>query len=386
MKSETLSLGFIPLVDFAPLAVAHEIGFAEEEGLSLDLRKAPSWSTLRDWLAIGLVDAAHMLSPVPVASALSLGGSAAKFDALSVLSVNGNVIGVSNELAEKMPLPPRFGDARSTGQAFLNAAGRQLRIGVPFLFSMHAELLHYWLGALGSDPAHRLEVRTIPPPLMAEALAKGEIDAFCVGEPWGSMAVETGAGSLILPGKGIWEAAPEKVLAVRNVWADENPDLAHRLIRTVWRAGRWLENPRNRPITTEILSRQEYLDTDPELLDRALGGHFVVTPKGDQRSCSGFVRFHGGAVGFPWRSQAAWIASQLASRLGFDPDWAKTVASQVYRTDLYRDALSGMHVDLPGASEKVEGAISQPTEVASASGTLILSPDLFFDRRVFDPE
>lgn len=381
-----LTVGFIPLLDVAPLAVAREIGFAEEEGIDLVLRKAPSWSTLRDWLAIGSVDASHMLSPVPVAAALGLGGSVSSFGVLSVLSVNGATIGVSMDLARKMGDFGDFTDAAPVGRALLDASEGRLRFGVPFPFSMHAELLHYWLGALGELPAPQdLDVRTIPPPLMGAALESGEIDAFCVGEPWGSMAVEAGVGALVLPGKAIWAAAPDKVLAARASWIEDHVELAHRLIRAVWRSARWLSQERNLVTATEILSRREYLDVDAEILDRALSGRMVVTPMGDQRYCPGLVKFHGGATGFPWRSQAAWIGRQLAVRLGLDPEWAKETAAQVFRTDIYRDALSVLPADLPGASAKVEGAVVQPTAVASGSGNLILEPDRFFDCRIFDP-
>lgn len=387
MSLTELKAGFIPLVDAAPLIVARELGFAEEEGLDLTLAAAPSWSTLRDWVAMGQIDAAHMLSPVPVAAALGLGGIAVRLNALAVLSVNGNVIGVSTELADKMRAAGYrfdFADPRSAGSALMAAVDGTLRIGVPFPFSMHAELLYYWLEVLGVPTPQGLDVRTIPPRLMADAMARGEIDAFCVGEPWGSIAVENKVGTLILPSNAIWERAPEKVIAVRETWANESPDLAQRLVRALWKAGRWMGDKANRPTASEILSRPEYLDISAEILDRALGGDMVISPHGDQRSCDSFVAFHDGAVGFPWRSQAAWIAERLAARTGLDRATARKAAA-VFRADIYRQALTPLLVDLPGASEKLEGAISVPTEVASASGTLILHPDQFFDGHIFDP-
>ena len=146
MKDIQIPVGFIPLVDAAPLIVAQEMGFAAEERLSLELRRAPSWSSIRDMLRYGRVDAAHMLSPVPVAGALGLGGAGAPLCALSVLSVNGHTIGVSADLAERIRDQGHdfgFDDARAAGQALIAAAGGPLRVGVPFPFSMHAELLSY---------------------------------------------------------------------------------------------------------------------------------------------------------------------------------------------------------------------------------------------------
>jgi len=388
MNGQVLRAGFIPLVDAAPLVIAHEMGFADEEGLALDLQRAPSWSTLRDLLVMGHIDAAHMLSPVPVAAALGLGGIQARLDAISVLSANGNVVGVSQRLAERMRCNGYafdFADADAAGRALIAATDGQLRIGVPFPFSMHAELLYYWLGALGLPAPQALDVRTVPPTLMAEAMAAGEIDAFCVGEPWGSLAVENRVGTLLLPGAAIWNFAPEKVLAVRHDWTRDAPDRTAKLIRAVWRAGRWLSKPGNRAIASDVLARPEYLDLSSELLDRALTGRFIISPSGEQKARDGFVLFHDGACGFPWRSQAAWIAQRLAARTGLDRGAAAAAAKQVFRTDLYRQALSGQVADLPGASEKLEGAITEPTEVATAAGTLILRPDRFFDGQIFDP-
>ena len=389
MKGVVLSVGFIPLVDAAPLIVAQEMGFAAEEGLALDLVRAPSWSSVRDMLVFGRVEAAHMLAPVPVAAALGLGGTGAPLSVLSVLSVNGNMIGVSTALADRLRAAGHgfgFDDAAGAGTALIAAAGGRLSIGVPFPFSMHAELLYYWLSALGLPAPQGIDIRTVPPPLMADAIRQGEIDAFCVGEPWGSIAVDQGVGSLLLPGQSIWAFAPEKVLAVRSEWAAAEPGLSARLIRAVWRAGKWLADPQSRVLTAEVLARPEYLDLPPEVIDRSVAGTFTISPQGEQRKAEGFVEFHRGAANFPWRSQAQWIANQLAARTGLDRADAMLRARSVFRADIFRTALAESGADLPGASSKIEGTIEVDTPVASGSGKLFLSRNVFFDRRVFDPD
>lgn len=389
MRGPVLSVGFIPLVDAAPLIVAQEMGFAAQEGLALDLTKAPSWSSLRDMLVFGRVDAAHMLAPVPVASALGLGGTSAPLSAISVLSANGNVIGVNKALADKLrESGHRFGftDADDAGRALIAAVDGPLRIGVPFPFSMHAELLYYWLSALGLPAPQGVDIRTVPPPLMAEAIRAGDIDAFCVGEPWGSIAVEQGVGSLLLAGKAIWAFAPEKVLAVREDWAASEPGFSARLIRAHWHAGRWLANPESRVMAAELLGRSEYLDLPPEVIDRALSGSFIISPEGETRHVEGFVEFHNGVTAFPWRSQAQWIAYQMAARLGIDRQEAVRRASNVFRADIFRAALADTPADLPSASSKVEGVIESKTGVASSAGTIQLNRDVFFDGRIFDPD
>lgn len=389
MSPTPLSLGFIPLVDAAPLIVAQEMGFAAEEGIALELHRAPSWSSLRDMLSFGKVDAAHMLAPVPVATALGLGGAGAALSAVSVLSVNGNVIGVSRDLARQLRDAGHgfgFEDARAAGEALIGVARERLRIGVPFPFSMHAELVYYWLSALGLPAPQSVDIRTVPPSLMGNAIRAGEIDAFCVGEPWGSQAVETGVGELLLPGKAIWAFAPEKVLAVRRDWAGDARAPLGRLIRAVWRAGRWLGDPSSRSLAAEILSRPGYLNLSSDILDRSLSGRLVVSSRGEERLVPGFVEFHASAATFPWRSQAEWIGLQLAARTGLDRAAAQSAAAAVFRSDLHRAALSGMVAGLPTASSRIEGGVSTETAVASDSGRLILQPDRFFDGRIFDPD
>ncbi|MEL7138938.1 MAG: CmpA/NrtA family ABC transporter substrate-binding protein [Pseudomonadota bacterium] len=383
-----LDIGYIPLVDAAPLLVAAEIGFAAEEGLEITLHREPSWSAIRDRLAFGQLHAAHMLAPIPIAMSMGLGGLPLPVDALQVLSVNGTVIGVSRPLAARMRergVPSDIMAAAAVGRALIEACPRPLKIGVPFPFSMHAELLYYWLGALGLHAPQQLTVRTIPPPRMAEAMEAGEIDAFCVGEPWGSVAVEQGVADIVLPGCAIWRFAPEKVLAVSRSFRETEPDLIARLMRAVWRAGRWLGDPSHHMATAEILAQPRHLDVSPEILSRSLEGRLIVSAEGEVRRIPRFVEFAAGAAQFPWRSQALWIATRLSERLGADPADVARAARDVFRSDLYRANLGPIGADLPGASEKVEGSLDAETPVSSSLGRLFMGPDSFFDGRIFEP-
>lgn len=387
MKTVTLPVAYMPLVDAAPLIVAQEMGFAETEGIALDLIAAPSWSSVRDMLAFGRVDAAHMLSLVPVAMALGLGGVSTPVSAVMVTSVNGDVIGVNRALEARLRAQGYgfdFSDPRTAARALAQAADGPLVFGVPFPFSMHVELLHYWFD--GTDLAGaKVTIRTVPPPLMAEALAAGDINAFCVGEPWGSVAVDQGAGALLLPANAIWAFAPEKVLAVRTDWAETEPLLLRRLMRAVWRADQWLARSDTHTTAAEILSRKTYLDMPAELIDRALRGRFTISCRAEQREVARFIEFHHGAASFPWRSQAKWMASRLALRHGLDTSDSMARAAATYRSDLFR-AHMPVEVDLPGASEKIEGAILRETAVASQKGRLTLLADSFFDGCIFDPD
>ncbi|MCE0504700.1 ABC transporter substrate-binding protein [Roseivivax sp. GX 12232] len=388
MRTTPISLGYVPLVDAAPLIVAEEMGFAAAEGLSLDLVQAPSWSRLRDALSVGQVDAAHMLAPVPVATALGLGGGATGFDVVSVLSVNGTMVGLSAPLAEKMRAAGHDFDlmaAERAGRLLISGAPKPLRFGVPFPFSMHAELVFHWLSALGLPSPQSLVVRTVPPPLMADAIQTGEIDAFCVGEPWASQVAAKDGGVLLLAGKAIWSWAPEKVLATRACWADGEPELSARLIRAVWRASRWLEAADARSLAAELLARREYLDVGAELIERAFTGQFDLGGGLGMREVQPFLSFHEGAAHFPWRSQAAWIGSQLAARTGLDRASAMRSAERTFRSDIHRAALAQTSAILPPASSRVEGAFAGDSQVTGVHGVLRSPGNTFFDGARFDP-
>ena len=375
MTGIALNCGYLPLVDCAPLVIAKELGFAAEEGLNLNLVRQPSWSALRDMLALGHLDVAQMLSPMPVAMSIGLGGLPAQIDTLMVLSVNGTVFGASHALAEQLgPVP--FGDAPTLLARLTEVNDRPLRIGVPFPFAMHRLLLRYWSA---SAPGLKIEEVTVAPPRMADAVSEGHVDAFWVGEPWGSLAVQSGAGQLMMAGKNVWQFAPEKVLAARHDWIESNDDAVGRLMRAVYVAAKWLDTPQNKPLAIEILGRSEHLNVPLDLIDPAVTGHLTPVLGQPPIAIPRFLQFHKNAANFPWRSQAAWMAQQLGA------DAAGVArAKQCFRTDLYRTHLSEIGADLPGASEKIEGSLRFDTAVASTHGHMILAPDAFFDGRAFD--
>lgn len=387
MKTTHVRCGYLPLVDCAPLIIAKELKFAAQEGIDLTLQKQPSWSALRDRLAFGQIDFAHMLSPMPIAMSLGLGGASNRIDALMVLSVNGTVIGVSSALNEKMAATGwvnSFDNPQGASKALLAAADRPLRIGVPFPFSMHRMLLETWLS---EDPAftpERIEIVTVPPPQMARAVQNGELDVFCVGEPWGSVAVQHSGATLILPGARIWEFAPEKVLGVRHSYAEENPDACRAMIRAIYKAAQWLNQPENTPLAVEILGRGQHLDLPDPAIDPALTGRIATHLDAPAKPAPQFLNFHDGAANFPWRSQASWIADRISQWHGLDQQTSRQIARASFRSDIYRSALAPLGADLPGASQKIEGAMSAPVAVASTLGQMILGPDRFFSGAIFD--
>lgn len=375
MIGTVLNCGYVPLVDCAPLIIAKELGFAADQGLALNLVAQPSWSALRDMLALGHLDAAHILAPLPVAMSMGLGGFPAKVDALMVLSVNGTVFGVSNAIARHIQ-DVAFGDAKALLAGLAKHHQGPLRVGIPFHHSMHRMLLSYWTSTI---KGLQIEEVTVPPPRMADAVADGFVDAFWVGEPWGSVAVHKNVAQLMMTGRDVWQFAPEKVLAARHDWIEQNDDVVRALMRAIFQAAAWLDAPKNRPLATEVLVRSDDLTMSADHIDPALTGQIVPRFGSAPVRVDGFMQFHKHAATFPWRSQAAWIAQHLGATPAAIQD-----AKACFRTDLYRKNLSDVGADLPGASEKEEGSLQFETAVSSSRGQLILAPDAYFDGKTFD--
>ena len=386
-----IRIAFLPLTDCAILAAAKERGFAEKHGITLELVRDVSWATIRDRLVYRQVECAHLLAPLAVAVTLGLSQRPAPLAAPFKLSLNGNAIAFSRALAAAVggTAGNRIRQPARTAQklaAALRRLDRKPVLAVVHRFSSHALMLRYWLAYAGIDPDNDVELRVLPPPFMATALAAGEIDGFSAGEPWNSTAVDSGAGEIVALGCRIWESGPEKVLAMREDWTETNPDTVDRLLRALDESAAWCEAAENRGELAQLLSRADYIGISPELIERGLSGSLLLTPDGETVEADNFLLLHRRAANFPWRSQALWIYSQLV-RWGFVESSAdaQTAASGVFRSDIYRRALAGGRTPLPGASLKVEGALDVEHGVASDKGTLTLGPDRFFDGLVFDP-
>jgi two-component system, oxyanion-binding sensor len=344
-----LSIGFIPLVDAAALIVAVDKGFAAAEGLDVTLVREVSWSNVRDKLNIGLFDAAHLLAPVAIASSLGLGHVKVPIVAPFNLGLNGNAITVSPALHAAIMAEidgDRF-DPMATAQALSRVVAARLKsgaepvtFGMTFPFSTHNYQLRFWMAAGGVDPDEDVRLVVLPPPYMVDSLANGQVDAFCVGAPWNSIAVDCGVGQILHFASDILVRAAEKVLAVRQSWSEKNPEAVAALIRSTFRAAEFIEQPQNRAEAARILAQPERIGVDAGVIQRTLDGRLKISPDGTMRESNRYLLVGREGAARPDPVQAAWLYAQMVrwGQASISPE-ALGIAKAVFRLDLYDAAL-----------------------------------------------
>lgn len=391
-----VNAGFLPLLDAALMIVAREKGFAALHGLDLRLHRETSWANVRDRLAIGHFDAAHLLAPMPIAAALSTGPMEPRLIVPMALGLGGNAVTVSTALWRDMleEGAEESADALTNGRALERVCATRrsrnmppLRLAVVHRHSSHNLELRYWLAASGISPDVDAEFVIVPPPFMVDALQSGQIDGFCVGEPWNALAVAQGVGVIATTKSSIWRNSPEKVLGVRADWAETHEEALAGLIRALAEASEWCAEPDNAEELAELLSVPAYLGVDAAILLFGLTGRMPLRRGGEIRAIDDFLLFRDRAATFPWVSHALWFYAQLVRWGMFEHSAASAeTARRTYRPDIYRRALAGTGVAIPNASLKVEGALREPTAVPTTQGRLTLGPDGFFDGSRFDPD
>ena len=363
MNDVTTVVGFIPLMDCAPLAVAVEKGFAVEEGLDLRLVRETSWANIRDRVVVGHFDAAHMLGPMAIASTLGVGHLKVPMAAPLSLGLGGNAITVSLNVWDLMVAegaslsagPRAIGEAlRKVVRARERANKQPFTFAMVYPFSAHNYELRYWLAASGIDPDRDVRLVVIPPPLLVDAMREGQIDGFCVGEPWNSVAVSVGVGCIALPTTAIWPLSPEKVLGCRLEWAQRHPDRLQALVRSLYKAAAWCEQPENHSELARLLAEPRFVGAPAEILLRGLSNRLCLQRGGEAEHLPGFYVPAAEAATFPWVSHAMWFYSQMVrwGQVAFDPEHVAQVRA-TYRPDLYRLALDGTS-NIPSTDTRIE--------------------------------
>lgn len=345
-KSE-LNLGFIPLTDSAPLIVAKELGFYEQFGLNVKLQKQNSWATLRDKLHAGILDAAQMLAPMPLASSLGLGVEAKQVIAPLVLSLNGNAITLSESLYQEILTLNKLNDITLPMAAYLlekvienrKALGREkLKIANVFPFSCHNYQLRDWLqSAKISD--QDVDIVIVPPISMVNFMESGEIDGFCVGGPWNAKAVRAGIGITALTSFDIWQDSPEKVLGLLSEFYDQNPNTVLALCAALKKACSWLETVPNRFEAARILCKPQYLDANLDVIAPSLLGSCLTHKDKAPRSIPSYNQFsalNNGSINLPELVRGEWLLKQMR-QAGQMPniEVGDDFVSTVFRPDIY---------------------------------------------------
>lgn len=370
-EKEDLKFGFIKLTDMAPLAIAYEKGYFEDEGLYVTLEAQANWKVLLDRVIDGQLDGAHMLAGQPLGATIGFGTQAHIITAFS-MDLNGNAITVSNDIWEQMkphipmqadgkPVHPIKADALKPVVEKYKSEGKPFNMGMVFPVSTHNYELRYWLAAGGIKPGYYAPhkgdtsgtidadalLSVTPPPQMPATLEAGTIYGYCVGEPWNQQAVFKGIGVPVVTDYEIWKDNPEKVFGVSKGWADQYPNTHKRVVKAMIRAAKWLDenNNANRPEAVKILSQPNYVGADYNVIANSMTGTFEYE-KGDKRSVPDFNVFFRHNATYPYYSDAIWYLTQMR-RWGQIPEqkpdsWYMDIAKKVYRPDIYAEAAQAL--------------------------------------------
>lgn len=370
-EKDELKFGFIKLTDMAPLAVAYENFYFEDEGLYVTLEAQANWKVLLDRVIDGELDGAHMLAGQPIGATIGIGTKADVITAFS-MDLNGNAITVANSVwdaikpqidktADGKPNHPVKADVLKPVIEAYKAEGKPFNMGMVFPVSTHNYELRYWLAAGGIHPGYYAPqqgdnsgqrqadvlLSVTPPPQMPATLEAATIQGYCVGEPWNQQAVFKGIGVPVITDYDIWPNNPEKVFGVSKAWAEANPNTHIRVVKALIRAAYWLDEQENanRTDAVKMLARSQYVGADAKVIANSMTGTFEYE-KGDKRPAPDFNVFFRHHATYPYYSDAIWTLTQMR-RWGQIPeakpdDWYMSIAKKVYRPDIYRQAAEAL--------------------------------------------
>ena len=362
LEKPQVTLGFIKLTDMAPLAIAKEKGFFEDEGLFVTLEAQSNWKNVLDRVIDEQIDGSHMLAGQPIAAAVGFGRQAKLVTTFS-MDLNGNAITVSNDVWSKMkpnlpmkdgkPVHPISASALLPVIKDYKTANKSFKMGMVFPVSTHNYQLRYWLAAGGINPGMYTKdnvqgminaealLSVTPPPQMPATLEAGTINGYCVGEPWNQQAVSKGIGVPVITSSAIWKNHPEKVFVMTKAFVEKNPNTAIAITKALIRAGKWLDNPGNRAEAVKILSSPAYVGADEAVLGNSMTGTFEYE-KGDKRDEPDFNIFFNNNATYPFYSDGIWYMTQMR-RWGQitetqTADWYATKIKEVYKPEIWTKA------------------------------------------------
>ena len=367
-------VGFIPLTDCAPLAIAAAKGFDQKYGITLVASKEASWAAVRDKLVAGELDAAHILYGLLYGLELGIASKPQAMANLMTLNRNGQAITLSSELQEK-----GVTDLGGLKRLIDRSAPGSYTFAHTFPTGTHAMWLYYWLASAGIDPFNDVRTVVVPPPQMVMNMRIGNMVGFCVGEPWNARAINDRIGFTAATTQDIWPDHPEKVLGCRNDWVEKNPNAARALVSAVLDAARWIDaSDDNRRETARVLAKRAYLNTKEQYLTGRMLGEYDNGAGRRWQDRHGMQFFRDGEVNYPWLSDGIWFLTQFR-RWGLmkqDPDY-QAIAQRINRTDIYQQAATATGVSLPGdamrSSRLLDGKIWNGSDPASYAASFDIS-------------
>jgi nitrate/nitrite transport system substrate-binding protein len=369
-------LGYIALMDASPLVIAKEKGIFAKHGMpDVEVAKQASWGATRDNLVLGSesngIDGAHILTPMPYlisAGKVTQNNVPTPMYILARLNLDAQAISVAQEYkdlkvtADASPLKAAF--------AAKKAAGKEVKVAMTFPGGTHDLWIRYWLAAGGIDPDKDISTIVVPPPQMVANMKVGNMDAFCVGEPWGEQLVNQGIGFSACSTGELWFKHPEKALGLRAAWVDKNPNAAKALLMAVMEAQQWCDKPENRQEMSEIVGKRQWFNVPvADIIGRAKGdinyGNGRV-----EKGTKQFMKFWQDHASYPFKSHDAWFVTEDIRWGKFEPNTdIKALVNKVNREGLWRDAAKTLGVaaaDIPASPSR--------------------GKETFFDGKVFDPD
>jgi nitrate/nitrite transport system substrate-binding protein len=337
-----VKVGFIPLTDCAPIVVAAEMGFDKKYGIKIVPSKEASWAAIRDKTVNGELHAAHVLYGLVYGVQMGIGGQQKDMAVLMTLNHNGQGITLSNQLKDK-----GVKDGKSL-KRLLENENRDYTFAQTFPTGTHAMWLNYWLAANGIDPIKDVKTIVVPPPQMVANMRIGNMDGYCVGEPWNARAIYDKVGYTVATSQDIWADHPEKVLGTTAEFIAKNPNTARALIMAVLEASKYIETTENRAKVAELISQKSYVNAPKDvILGRFLGNY--DNGNGKTWKDPNFMKFYeDGKVPFPYLSDGMWFLTQHKrwGMLKSDPDYL-AIAKKVNQIELYSQAASQVGVSVP---------------------------------------
>ncbi|MBD5805204.1 Nitrate transport protein NrtA precursor [Azoarcus sp. Aa7] len=368
-EKKEIRVGFIPLTDCSSVVMAAVQKFDEKYGIKIIPTKEASWASVRDKLVSGELDAAHVLYGLVYGVHLGIGGPKKDMAVLMTLNNNGQAITLANKLKDQ-----GVTDGASLKKLITSKPG-EYTFAQTFPTGTHAMWLYYWLAAHDINPLKDVKVITVPPPQMVANMRVGNMDGFCVGEPWNNRAIMDKIGFTAVTTQDIWTDHPEKVLGTTSDWVAKHPNAARALTAAILEAGRWIDSSLpNRRTTAETVAQKSYVNTDMDvILERMLGRY--SNGLGKSWDDPNYMKFYNdGAVNFPYLSDGMWFLTQHRrwGLLDRDVDYL-AVAKQINRIDIYKQAATAANVPLPKSEMRshklIDGVVWDGKDPAKYAGS-----------------